>query len=74
MAVVMLFANLIGMGVGPQAVGLLSDALASLAGADSLRYAMMIVASVALWSAYHLWRAGRTVAADLSVIAEAARD
>ena len=68
LAVVMLLGNLIGMGVGPQAVGLLSDALRPLLGGDSLRYAMLIVSLVALWSAYHLWQVGRTVAGDLAAV------
>jgi predicted MFS family arabinose efflux permease len=66
LSVVMLFANLIGMGLGAQAVGLTSDALMQMLGQDSLRYAMLIISFVALWSAYHFWRAGRSVAADLA--------
>jgi MFS family permease len=69
MAVVMLLANLIGMGVGPQAVGILSDALVPLLGNGSLRIAMLIVSCMALWGACHLWLAGRTLAVDLSSIA-----
>jgi predicted MFS family arabinose efflux permease len=65
LALVMLFANLIGMGVGPQAVGVLSDWLLPRMGADSLRYAMLAMSSVALWSAYHFWQVGRTVREDL---------
>jgi predicted MFS family arabinose efflux permease len=65
-AVVMLLANLIGMGAGPLLVGLLSDFLEPRLGADSLRYAMLAMAFVSLWSAYHFWRVGRTVAFDLS--------
>jgi len=69
LAVVMLLANLIGMGIGPQAVGLLSDGLRPAAGADSLRYAMMAVSLVALWSAWHFWRVGSTVQTDLARVA-----
>jgi MFS family permease len=67
LAIVMLFANLIGMGVGPQAVGILSDWLLPRVGEDSLRYAMLAMSSVALWSAYHFWQVGRTVREDLQV-------
>jgi MFS family permease len=66
MAVVMLLANLIGMGVGPQVVGLLSDALVPVAGIDSLRYAMVAMSGVALLSAFHFWRVGSTVREDLA--------
>jgi MFS family permease len=65
LALVMLLANLIGMGVGPQIVGLLSDMVAPVAGRDSLRYAMLTMSFVAFWSAYHFWQAGETVQEDL---------
>jgi len=65
MTVVMLLANLIGMGIGPQVVGILSDLLMPIMGTDSLRYAILIMSSVALWSAYHFWHVGRTVEGDL---------
>jgi MFS family permease len=72
LAVVMFLVNLIGMGVGPQIVGILSDVLAPVAGIDSLRYAMLIVSFTALWSAYHFWRASGTIGNDLlEVSAEA---
>jgi hypothetical protein len=64
-AVVMLLANLIGMGVGPQFVGILSDLMASKLGQDSLRYAMLIMSLVSLWASYHFWIIGRTVKDDL---------
>jgi MFS family permease len=65
MAVVMMLANLIGMGVGPQIVGILSDMLLPAMQTDSLRYAMLIMSFVALWSAYHFWHVGHTVVEDL---------
>jgi predicted MFS family arabinose efflux permease len=68
LAVVMLLANLIGMGIGPQIVGIVSDLLAPALGLDSLRYAMLGISSVAFWAAYHFWTAGRTVKADLSQV------
>jgi len=66
-AVTMLFANLIGMGAGPQIVGVLSDLLNPLFGADSLRYAMLMTSFVALWAALHFWKAGEAVAHDLAM-------
>jgi len=71
LAVVMLLANLIGMGAGPQIIGTLSDLLAPWLGSDSLRYAMLIMSCVALWTAYHFWQVGKSVAEDLSVISRA---
>lgn len=70
LAVVMLLANLIGMGLGPQLVGLLSDALTPLAGRDSLRYSMLTLSLVALWGGWHFWRVAATVQADLSATAQ----
>ena len=67
LAVVMLLSNLLGMGIGPQLVGLISDRLQPSLGNDSLRYAMLAISFVALWSAFHFWRVGRTVARDLSL-------
>ena len=68
LAIVMLLGNLIGMGIGPEIVGVLSDALMPALGNDSLRYAMLVMSFVALWAAYHFWRVGRTVMKDLSVV------
>lgn len=68
MAVLMLLYNLIGMGIAPQVVGLLSDLLMPVFGRDSLRYAMLTVTCVGLWSAYHFWQVGRTVKEDLSAV------
>lgn len=73
LAVVMLLANLIGMGVGPQVVGILSDVLRSSAGANSLRYAMLIVSLIALLAAHQFWRTAGTVKEDLRAVAGAPR-
>ena len=69
-AVVMLLANLIGMGVGPQLVGILSDVLTPKLGSDGLRYAMLAVSLLVVWAAYHLIKAGRTINQDLAAQAE----
>lgn len=69
LAVVLLLVNLIGMGMGPQIVGILSDMLTPAMGTDALRYAMLAVSSTALWSAYYFWQVGKTVQADLALVA-----
>lgn len=66
LAIVMLLSNLIGMGLAPQLVGALSDVLAHIVGGESLRYAMLAVSFVGLWSAYHFWRVSQTVEEDLA--------
>jgi MFS family permease len=73
LALVMFLANLIGMGVGPQSVGILSDLLMPVFGSDSLRYAMLAVSLVTLWSAYHFWQVGKTVHDDLEAVAALGR-
>jgi MFS family permease len=65
LAVVMLLANLIGMGGGPQIVGLLSDALRPALGSASLRYAMLAMSLIALWATYHFWQAASAVNQNL---------
>lgn len=71
LAVVTLFVHLIGMGLGPLLVGVLSDLLAPWLGIDSLRAAILIVSSVAFLASYHFWRVGRTVKADLAAVSAA---
>ena len=67
MALIMLFCNLIGMGIGPQFVGILSDFLKPSYGVESLRYAMFSVIILILWAAYHFWRVSKSVRRDLDV-------
>jgi MFS family permease len=74
LAVVMLLANLLGMGIGPQVVGSLSDVLRPAFGNDSLRYAMLTMSLMALWTAYHFWQVGRTVEQDLAVVTHESRN
>jgi MFS transporter, Spinster family, sphingosine-1-phosphate transporter len=64
-AIIYLFSNFIGLGLGPLAAGALSDAIRSVAGEESLRYALLILSPGYVWAAWHLWRASRTVARDV---------
>jgi predicted MFS family arabinose efflux permease len=70
LAVVMLFANLIGMGVGPQLVGILSDLLRSSLGSNSLRVAMLSMSLAALWAAFEFRLIGGTIREDLAASTE----
>lgn len=67
LAILFLAANLIGAGIGPLAVGALSDALLPRFGLDALRYALVLLCPGYFWAAWHLWRASRTVAGDIAV-------
>ena len=66
-AILFLILNIIGLGLGPFSIGVLSDYLAPSYGADSLRYALVIlVPSMMFWSACHFYLASRTLREDLA--------
>ncbi len=58
-AVAMFMTNMIGMGLGPQGVGILSDVLKPTYGDESLRYALVLFLFVNVWCAFHFVLAGR---------------
>ncbi|MEM7218616.1 MAG: MFS transporter [Pseudomonadota bacterium] len=63
---IMLFIlNIIGLGFGPQLVGILSDLFAADYGKESLRYALLLLSLLNFWCAYHYYRAGRSLPEDL---------
>jgi MFS family permease len=64
-AVLMLIGSLVGQGFGPLVTGALSDALRAQLGQESLPYASLAMCPGFLWAAWHLWRASRSVSADL---------
>lgn len=64
-AVYLFIVNLVGLGLGPLAVGVLSDLLTPSFGVESLRYALLGVFMVNIWSAIHYFFAARTLRADL---------
>ena len=65
-AIMLFVVNLIGLGLGPTLVGVLSDALEPRAGARSLRYALLCALALTLWGTLHSWLAGRSLARDLA--------
>jgi predicted MFS family arabinose efflux permease len=64
-AVLLFVINLIGLGVGPQAVGVLNDVLTPWAGVGAVRYSLLIVGIMNVWAAIHFAIAARTLRADL---------
>ena len=66
-AIMLFILNLIALGLGPLAVGILSDALEPTYHQDSLRYALMCTSLINVWAAYHYIVAGRAYAAELLV-------
>ncbi len=70
-AILFLILNIIGLGLGPWSVGMLSDYLAPTLGQESLRYAMLYLLPAAMfWSACHFYLAGRTLREDLAAAPE----
>lgn len=66
-AILFLILNIIGLGLGPFSVGLLSDYLAPGYGVDSLRYAMLTLIPAAMaWGAIHFYLASLTLREDLA--------
>jgi len=63
-AVLLFVLNLIGMGLGPLLVGVLSDFLKPEFGDEALRYALIVAVSMNLWSAAHYYLAAKTLRAD----------
>lgn len=72
-AIIYLFSNLIGMGLGPLAAGGLSDALRGDAGDDSLRYALVLLCPGYFLGGWLLWRASSSVMRDIAAAAEQPR-
>jgi MFS family permease len=66
-SIVLFVLNIIGMGFGPQLVGILSDWFAPEYGKESLRMALLILSFVNLWCAYHYFTAARTLGEDLGI-------
>jgi predicted MFS family arabinose efflux permease len=67
-AVLLFVINLVGLAMGPALTGLISDSLEPQLGADSLRYALLIVSMVLVFAGDQFWRASRTLAADLEFV------
>ncbi len=57
--------NLIGLGLGPLAFGMLSDALQPMAGSDSVRWVLYGAAWLGLIPAFFFWRASLRLTAEL---------
>lgn len=65
-SMMMFVMNLIGVGLGPLAIGAISDLVHPWFGADSLRIALLTFLPGYLWCGWHLWSASRTVDADIA--------
>jgi hypothetical protein len=72
-AVLLFIVNIIGLGAGPQFVGIVSDLLRATHGQDSLRYALLLCSGVNLWAAFHYYLAGRALPAEAARLRRAGR-
>jgi predicted MFS family arabinose efflux permease len=64
-AMFLLVLNLIGGSIGPLAIGMLSDALIPSAGSQSLRYALLAIPVLLIWSGFHYGRAASVLTSEL---------
>jgi predicted MFS family arabinose efflux permease len=66
-AILLFIINLIGLGLGPWFVGMLSDALKPSYGVDAIRYALLVTVVIgSAWSSVHYLLASRTLESDLA--------
>jgi MFS family permease len=65
-AILFFILNLIGLGLGPLSVGLVSDYLQADYGVDALRYSMIIITTIGGLSAVCFYFAGKHLAKDLN--------
>jgi len=63
--------NIIGLGLGPQTVGLISTLLEPALGAESLRYALLVTMVSGAVGGLCYWRASTTLKADLARVPRA---
>ena len=65
-AILLFLANVANLLLAPQLIGWMSDWFAASfgAGAESLRWALLLLAPTGFWAAWHLWTSGRTIRED----------
>lgn len=64
-SIVLFMQTLIGLGLGPIAVGRISDMLMETKGQDSLAWGLVIVGLVNIWAALHFYLGSKTLVKDL---------
>jgi MFS family permease len=66
-AILLFIINIIGLGLGPQLAGILSDVLAVSYGTESMRYSLLIIGAImGPWVAFHYYVASRYIVRDLA--------
>jgi predicted MFS family arabinose efflux permease len=64
-AIMLFTANIANLVIAPQVVGFASDSMASVYGAESLRHALIPLAFVGFWAAWHFWRCAKHLVGGL---------
>ena len=67
-AVILFFLNLIGLGLGPWAVGISNDLLAPRFGDEAVRYSLLLAIALNGWAAVHSVIGARTLRSDLAAL------
>lgn len=66
-AILLFILNSIGLGLGPQIAGILSDYLSASQGHESLRYSLLLIGAISgPWAAWHFYIAARHIDVDLA--------
>ena len=60
-----LIVTIVGLGIGPPVIGLISDYLSSSGARNSIGIALTTISIGWLWAAFHFWRASGTLDADI---------
>ena len=63
-AISLFILNIIGLGLGPLSVGMISDATFDTAGINSVRNGLLAMIGVMIWGALHEWRVGNLLSRD----------
>ena len=69
LAIIFLFCNLFGLGLGPIVTGAISDILAPSMGVDSLKYALAAMTPGFVLTAFFYWKAADSVERDIYSVA-----
>ncbi|WP_206020111.1 hypothetical protein [Pseudomaricurvus alkylphenolicus] len=65
-AILFFIINIIGLGLGPLLVGMVSDLLSASLGSESLRYSLLIFCSISTgWAGLHFYLGARHLPVDL---------
>ena len=65
--VLLFIINIIGLGLGPQTVGIISDLFNPSFGKESLRYALVVCSLFHAWAAWHFFLGGKYLKDDLVI-------